>query len=84
MFVMDLRRRYQNHVGAYDKAKWEQTVEERILHGINHIPTKSAKLASELIDLDLVQGEFKRSRSRSCPCPCTSSSFFQYIYVYMV
>ncbi|CAL8143969.1 unnamed protein product [Orchesella dallaii] len=48
--------RYQNHVGEYDKAKWEHTVEQRILHGINHIPTKSAKLQSELIDLDLVRG----------------------------
>lgn len=49
--------RYQNHVGEYDKAKWEHTVEQRILHGINHIPTKSAKLQSELIDLDLVRGK---------------------------
>ncbi|CAG7824974.1 unnamed protein product [Allacma fusca] len=47
---------YQNYVGTFDKAKWEQTVEERILHGINHIPKKSAKVQSELIDLDLVRG----------------------------
>jgi hypothetical protein len=51
-----LRRRYQNHVGAYDKAKWEQSIEERILHGIAHISTKSAKLGNDLIDIDLVQG----------------------------
>ena len=50
--------RYQNYVGNFDKAKWEQTVEERILHGITHIPKKSAKVQSELIDLDLVQGKF--------------------------
>ncbi len=48
--------RYQHHVAEYDKAKWELTVEQRILHGINHIPTKSAKLQNELIDLDLVRG----------------------------
>ena len=66
---MDWRVRYQNHVGAYDKAKWEQSVEERILHGINHIPTKTAKLASELIDLDLVQG----NSAELCICKVISS-----------
>lgn len=52
---------YQDHVGALDKAKWELTVEERILNGITHIPTKSTTLTSELIDLDLVQGELSIS-----------------------
>jgi len=71
MFItkMDLlRRRYQNHVGAYDKAKWEQSIEERILHGIAHISTKSAKLGNDLIDLDLVQGKTNQSRRRDFIC----------------
>lgn len=61
--------RYQHHVADYDKQKWEVCMERRILHGINHIPTKSAKLQSselQLIDLDLVRGRLDPSPHILC------------------
>ena len=54
---------YQRKIGAYDKQIWEETVEQRILHGLlTHVPKKSAagsassKLKLDYIDLDLVRG----------------------------
>ncbi|XP_052127964.1 protein phtf [Frankliniella occidentalis] len=47
---------YQRKIGTYDKQLWERTVEQRILHGLTHVPRKSAKLKTELIDVDLVRG----------------------------
>lgn len=47
---------YQHKIGAYDKQIWEQTVEQRILHGLTHVPKKSGKLKLDYIDLDLVRG----------------------------
>lgn len=48
---------YQRKIGTYDKQLWERTVEQRILHGLTHVPRKSAKLKTELIDVDLVRGK---------------------------
>lgn len=47
---------YQRKIGTYDKQPWERTVEQRILHGLTHVPRKSAKLTPQLIDVDLVRG----------------------------
>lgn len=47
---------YQKKIGTYDKQQWERTVEQRILHGLTHVPKKTAKLKTELIDVDLVRG----------------------------
>ncbi|KAI5754934.1 hypothetical protein M8J77_012769 [Diaphorina citri] len=47
---------YQKKIGAYDKQQWETTVEQRILNGFTHVPKKTAKLKTELIDVDLVRG----------------------------
>ncbi|KAL1464847.1 hypothetical protein WDU94_004458 [Cyamophila willieti] len=47
---------YQKKIGAYDKQQWETTVEQRILSGFTHVPKKTAKLKTELIDVDLVRG----------------------------
>ena len=48
--------RYQKKIGTYDKQEWEKTVEQRILSGFTHVPKKTAKLKTELIDVDLVRG----------------------------
>ncbi|XP_046395981.1 protein PHTF2 isoform X3 [Ischnura elegans] len=47
---------YQRKIGAYDKQQWEQSVEQRILHGLNHVPKKTARPKTDLIDVDLVRG----------------------------
>lgn len=47
---------YQKKIGTYDKQQWEHTIEQRILHGLTHVPKKTAKLKTELIDVDLVRG----------------------------
>nr|XP_018901174.1 PREDICTED: putative homeodomain transcription factor isoform X2 [Bemisia tabaci] len=47
---------YQKKIGTYDKQEWEKTVEQRILSGFTHVPKKSAKLKTDLIDVDLVRG----------------------------
>jgi hypothetical protein len=51
-----LHFRYQKKIGTYDKQQWEKTIEQRILHGLTHVPKKTAKLKTELIDVDLVRG----------------------------
>ncbi|XP_014253008.1 putative homeodomain transcription factor isoform X2 [Cimex lectularius] len=48
--------RYQKKIGTYDKQEWEKTVEQRILSGFTHVPKKTAKLKTDLIDVDLVRG----------------------------
>lgn len=48
--------RYQKKIGTYDKQQWEKTVEQRILHGLTHVLKKTAKLKTDLIDVDLVRG----------------------------
>lgn len=47
---------YQKKIGAYDKQQWEKTVEQHILGGFTHVPMRTAKLKTELIDVDLVRG----------------------------
>lgn len=49
--------RYQKKIGTYDKQQWEKTVEQRILSGLTHVPMRTAKLKTELIDVDLVRGK---------------------------
>ncbi|XP_043250245.1 protein phtf [Colletes gigas] len=47
---------YQKKIGTYDKQQWEKTVEQHILGGFTHVPMRTAKLKTELIDVDLVRG----------------------------
>uniref|UniRef100_A0A1B6D162 PHTF1/2 N-terminal domain-containing protein n=1 Tax=Clastoptera arizonana TaxID=38151 RepID=A0A1B6D162_9HEMI len=47
---------YQKKIGTYDKQQWEKTVEQRILSSFTHVPKKTAKLKTDLIDVDLVRG----------------------------
>lgn len=52
--------RYQKKIGTYDKQQWERTIEQYILDGLTHIPMRTAKLKTELIDVDLVRGMLHR------------------------
>lgn len=56
MGIEELITWYQKKIGTYDKQPWEKTVEQSILHGLNHIQLKTAKPKTDLIDLDLVRG----------------------------
>ncbi|XP_026478098.1 putative homeodomain transcription factor [Ctenocephalides felis] len=56
MGLQDVVSWYQKKIGTYDKQQWERTVEQRILDGITHVPMKSARIKTELIDVDLVRG----------------------------
>lgn len=52
--------RYQKRIGTYDKQEWEKTVEQRILDGFNSVNLKNTKLKTELIDVDLVRGDYMK------------------------
>lgn len=56
-FTRRLNFRYQKKIGTYDKQQWEKTVEQRIFGGFTNVPMRTAKLKTELIDVDLVRGE---------------------------
>ncbi|XP_061178271.1 protein PHTF1-like isoform X2 [Saccostrea echinata] len=47
---------YQKQIGSYDKQLWEQSVESRVLQGIQSAPRRNVKIKTELIDVDLVRG----------------------------
>ncbi|XP_058810861.1 protein phtf isoform X2 [Phymastichus coffea] len=47
---------YQKKIGTYDKQQWEKTVEQKIFSGFTNVPMRTAKLKTELIDVDLVRG----------------------------
>ncbi|XP_017761754.1 PREDICTED: putative homeodomain transcription factor [Eufriesea mexicana] len=47
---------YQKKIGTYDKQQWEKTMEQHILGGFTYVPMRTAKLKTELIDVDLVRG----------------------------
>lgn len=47
---------YQKQIGSYDRQLWEQSVESRVLQGIQYAPRRNVKLKTELIDVDLVRG----------------------------
>ncbi|XP_054269233.1 protein phtf-like isoform X2 [Macrosteles quadrilineatus] len=54
--LQDIVSWYQKKIGTYDKQPWEKTVEQHILSGFTPIPKKTAKLKTELIDIDLIRG----------------------------
>uniref|UniRef100_T1ITP0 PHTF1/2 N-terminal domain-containing protein n=1 Tax=Strigamia maritima TaxID=126957 RepID=T1ITP0_STRMM len=56
MFLNSALIWYQRKIGTYDSQMWEKTVEQRILRGLGNVPKKTARLKTELIDLDLVRG----------------------------
>ncbi len=59
-------KRYQQRIGAYDQQDWERNVEQKLLEGLGGpVPKKTVKLLPQLIDVDLIRGEwpcFKFSR----------------------
>jgi hypothetical protein len=49
--------RYQKKIGSYDKQQWEKTLEEqKIIENAISFPLRTAKLKTDLIDVDLVRG----------------------------
>uniref|UniRef100_A0A1B6G604 PHTF1/2 N-terminal domain-containing protein n=1 Tax=Cuerna arida TaxID=1464854 RepID=A0A1B6G604_9HEMI len=54
--LQDIVSWYQKKIGTYDKQPWEKTVEQHILSGFTPVPKKTAKLKTELIDIDLIRG----------------------------
>lgn len=63
---------YQGKIGAYDKQLWEITIEQQILKGLSHIPKKSTRLKTELIDVDLVRGSaFPKAKPQHGPLVAT-------------
>ncbi|XP_055995380.1 protein PHTF2-like isoform X2 [Ostrea edulis] len=54
--VHDIVAWYQKQIGSYDRQLWEQSVESRVLQGIQYAPRRNVKLKTELIDVDLVRG----------------------------
>ncbi|KAG8267060.1 regulation of nucleic acid-templated transcription [Homalodisca vitripennis] len=54
--LQDIVSWYQKKIGTYDKQPWERTVEQHILSGFTPVPKKTAKLKTELIDIDLIRG----------------------------
>ncbi|XP_011630278.1 putative homeodomain transcription factor [Pogonomyrmex barbatus] len=56
MGLNELVHWYQKKIGTYDKQQWERTIEQHILDGLTHVPMRTTKLKTELIDVDLVRG----------------------------
>lgn len=56
LYIFFVLQRYQKKIGTYDKEPWEKTVEQKILDGFSSVTLKTAKLKTELIDVDLVRG----------------------------
>ncbi|XP_053382357.1 protein PHTF2-like [Mercenaria mercenaria] len=47
---------YQQKIGSYDKQLWEQSVEQKVIEGIQQAPRRVVRPKTELIDVDLVRG----------------------------
>ncbi|CAG9764623.1 unnamed protein product [Ceutorhynchus assimilis] len=58
MGIDDIFLWYQQRIGTYDKQLWETRIEQREhrTYGLNHVQMRTAKLNTDLIDLDLVRG----------------------------
>ncbi|PIK42650.1 putative homeodomain transcription factor 2 [Apostichopus japonicus] len=51
--------KFQQQIGAYDKERWEEHLDEKEQQGIDsqkHAPLKVGRVKTELIDVDLVRG----------------------------
>lgn len=53
--------RYQKKIGTYDKQQWEKTLEQRFINNSKWVPVPRANLKTNLIDVDLVRGEIKKT-----------------------
>jgi len=72
--------RYQRKIGTYDKQQWERTVEQHILDGLTHVPMRTAKLKTELIDVDLVRGELYKCNLRISLCYLVAIFLLSHVY----
>ncbi|XP_061397395.1 protein phtf [Musca vetustissima] len=74
---------YQKKIGTYDKEPWEKTVELKILDGFNSgVTLKTAKLKTELIDVDLVRGStFPKAKPKQSLTTVIRLSILRYIFL---
>uniref|UniRef100_T1PJG5 Male germ-cell putative homeodomain transcription factor n=1 Tax=Musca domestica TaxID=7370 RepID=T1PJG5_MUSDO len=74
---------YQKKIGTYDKEPWEKTVEMKILDGFNSgVALKTAKLKTELIDVDLVRGSsFPKAKPKQSLTTVIRLSILRYIFL---
>ncbi|KAL0274911.1 UNVERIFIED_CONTAM: hypothetical protein PYX00_002933 [Menopon gallinae] len=73
---------YQKKIGTYDKQQWEKTVEQRILHGLTHVLKKTAKLKTDLIDVDLVRGSsFPKAKPKHGLITVTKLAFIRWLFL---
>ena len=54
---MNFVREYQRKIGKSDADTWERKLDDKHL-GLHNAPRKMGKLKPELIDVDLVSGEY--------------------------
>uniref|UniRef100_A0A1I8P8U4 PHTF1/2 N-terminal domain-containing protein n=1 Tax=Stomoxys calcitrans TaxID=35570 RepID=A0A1I8P8U4_STOCA len=74
---------YQKKIGTYDKEPWEKTVEMKILDGFNSgVTLKTAKLKTELIDVDLVRGStFPKAKPKQSLTTVIRLSILRYLFL---
>ncbi|XP_075147407.1 protein phtf-like [Haematobia irritans] len=74
---------YQKKIGTYDKEPWEKTVEMKILDGFNSgVTLKTAKLKTELIDVDLVRGStFPKAKPKQSLTTVIRLSVLRYLFL---
>ncbi|XP_037947353.1 protein phtf [Teleopsis dalmanni] len=73
---------YQKKIGTYDKQQWENTVEQRILDGFSSVTLKTAKLKTELIDVDLVRGStFPKAKPKESFLTVIRLAFLRYFFL---
>lgn len=73
---------YQKKIGTYDKEPWEKTVEQKILDGFSSVTLKTAKLKTELIDVDLVRGStFPKAKPKQTLLTVIRLAILRYLFL---
>jgi hypothetical protein len=75
--------RYQKKIGSYDKQQWEKTLEEqKIIDDSISYPLRSAKVKTELIDVDLVRGStFPKAKPKQSLLQVLYLSILRYFFL---
>ncbi|XP_037888650.1 putative homeodomain transcription factor [Glossina fuscipes] len=82
MKLDDIVSWYQKKIGTYDKEPWEKTVEEKILDGFSSVTLKTAKLKTELIDVDLVRGStFPKAKPKQSLLTVIYLAILRYLFL---
>jgi hypothetical protein len=75
--------RYQKKIGSYDKEKWEKTLEEqKTIESALSFPLRTAKLKTDLIDVDLVRGStFPKAKPKLSLFQVSVLSVLRYFFI---